>query len=134
LKTPLLNESRGRGLFFVLLVSSLAVLSLDNGPAAAQSGAIEVTVDSQPRMTSILVDNVIYLPSQLPVKFNWEPHSTHTVTVPSMSSYDGTAKRYEFVQWNDLSPSLSRTIEVSEDMPVKNFIAILKTKYLVTLY
>jgi hypothetical protein len=51
-----------------------------------------------------------------------------------MSSYDGTAKRYEFVQWNDLSPSLSRTIEVSEDMPVKNFIAILKTKYLVTLY
>jgi hypothetical protein len=51
-----------------------------------------------------------------------------------MSSYEGTTKRYDFVQWNDLSPSLTRTIEVSDDMPVKNFIAILKTRYLVTLY
>jgi hypothetical protein len=134
LKTPLLKENRGRGLFFVLLISSLAIAALDIGTASAQSETIEVTVDSQPRMTSILVDNVIYLPSQLPVKFSWEQDSTHTIAVPAMSSYEGTGKRYDFVQWNDLSPSLSRTIEASEDMPVKDFIAILKTRYLVMLY
>jgi hypothetical protein len=102
--------------------------------AHAQSSTVEVTIDAQPRMISIIVDTVIYLPSQLPVKFSWDENSVHSVVIPAVSSYEGTAKRYDFDQWNDMSPNLSRSIKAEDDMPVKNFIAILETKYLLTVY
>jgi len=102
--------------------------------AHAQQANVEVTIDSEPRTSSIVVDGVIYMPSQLPATFSWEEDSTHTIGIPLASTLEGSAKRYDFVQWNDQSTSLTRSIKVTDDMPLKHFIALFQTKYLLTIY
>lgn len=103
------------------------------GNAYADDAQVLVTIDSEPRISSIVIDGVIYLPSQLPLQFSWEDGSRHTISLPSTPVYEGKNKRYDFSQWNDQSPSTSRTITVLEDMPLTQFTAIFQPKYLLTI-
>ena len=130
---------RAGGVLSILFVFSSALMLLGSAQmgertAYAQQADVEVTIDAEPRMSSIMVDGVIYMPSQLPATFSWEEDSTHTIGIPSASTLEGNAKRYDFVQWNDQSASLTRSIKVTDDMPLKHFIALLQTKYLLTIY
>ena len=135
---PLLTGRAGGVLSFLFIFSSALMLlgfpQTGERTAYAQQANVEVTVDAEPRMSSIVVDGVIYMPSQLPATFSWEDGSTHTIGVPSASTLEGSAKRYDFVQWNDQSPSLTRSIKVTDDMPLKHFIALFQAKYLLTIY
>jgi hypothetical protein len=134
-----LGMGRAGGVFSLLFILSSALLLLSSAQtgertAYAQAANVEVTVDAEPRMSSIVVDGVIYMPSQLPATFSWEDGSTHTIGIPSASTLEGNAKRYDFVQWNDQSQSLTRSIKVTDDMPLNHFIALFQTKYLLTIY
>ncbi len=127
------------GILSLLFIFSSALMLLGSSQtgertAYAQQANVEVTVDAEPRTSSIVVDGVIYMPSQLPATFSWEDGSTHTMGIPSASTLEGSAKRYDFVQWNDQSPGLTRSIRVTDDMPLKHFIALFQTKYLLTIY
>lgn len=134
-----LQAARAGGVFSLLFIfsSMLIILSsvqIGERAAYAQQADIEVTIDAEPRTSSVVVDGVIYMPSQMPVSFSWKDDSTHTIGIPSASTLEGNAKRYDFVQWNDQSPSLTRSIRVTDDMPLKHFIALFQTKYLLTIY
>ena len=47
-----------------------------------KSASGQILIDSIPRIAEITIDGTIYLPSELPVSFDWESNSEHTISVP----------------------------------------------------
>ncbi|MGH9921751.1 MAG: InlB B-repeat-containing protein [Nitrososphaerales archaeon] len=84
-----------------------------------------VTIDTVPRVGSVLVDGVLYLPTELPLEFEWDEGSTHTISAgDAVSEASGT--RYVFDKWTDLSRDKSRTITMDNDMNIR---AVFKTQH-----
>jgi len=86
----------------------------------------EIIVDSVPRVTEITVDDTIYLPSELPLSFDWEAGSEHTLIISHIVN-ETPDTRYKFDSWKDRSRETIRSITVDEDNV--NFIALYKTQY-----
>jgi hypothetical protein len=84
-----------------------------------------VTIDTVPRVGSVLVDGVLYLPTELPLEFEWDQGSTHTISAGDAVS-EGAGTRYVFDKWTDLSRDKSRTVTMEEDMTIK---AVFKTQH-----
>lgn len=119
---------------FLLLLSMLL-----SGAAAEEAGAesdiISVTIDSAPRVTPIIIDDIIYLPEQQPVTFGWEIDSSHVLEVPQAMIYEGSGTRYVFNQWNDQKASLVNEFKVTKELGDGNrkFIAMFDKQYRLTV-
>ena len=86
----------------------------------------KILVDTIPRITEITIDGTIYLPAELPVSFDWESSSEHTIVVPQIVK-ETPNTRFVFDSWKDNNPSNSRKILVSSDE--NEFIALFKTQH-----
>lgn len=123
-------------LFLFLTASVLLFLFLisnDSSYADSSGSTFSVTFDSYPRISPIVIDGIIYLPSQQPVSLSWKNDSTvHTFGIPDVSVYETSGKRYAFETWNDLDKNNIRSIKAKE---IKNtqFLALFKTQYLLTV-
>jgi len=91
-----------------------------------KSDSGKILIDTIPRVTEITVDGTIYLPSELPVSFNWGVDSEHFISVPTTVK-EGPNTRYIFDSWKDRNPTGSRTITINTDD--KEFIALFKTQH-----
>jgi len=69
----------------------------------------EIIVDSIPRVTEITVDDTIYLPSELPLSFDWETGSDHTLIISHIVN-ETPDTRYKFDSWKDRSRETFRSI------------------------
>lgn len=87
-----------------------------------------VELSAEPK-TGITVDDKLYDSSALPLVFEWETGSKHSVSLKTPLDVDrGT--RYVFSRWNDGLGSSQRQIEVSDDL---NLVALGKIQYLVEI-
>jgi len=86
----------------------------------------EIIVDAIPRVTEITVDGTIYLPSELPLSFDWEKGSDHTLITSDIVN-ETPDTRYKFDSWKDRSRETFRSITVDEDNI--HFIALYKTQH-----
>jgi len=77
----------------------------------------EITVDSVPPVSKIIVDGTVYLPSELPEEFEWDISSVHSIETEKIVT-DGST-RYIFTGWNDLVEEASREQTVIEDFELK---------------
>lgn len=91
-----------------------------------KSASGQILIDSIPRIAEITIDGTIYLPSELPVSFDWESNSEHTILVPETVK-ETTNTRLVFDSWKDNHPSNLRTIQVDSDNT--QFIALFKTQH-----
>jgi len=89
-------------------------------------GIGEIVIDAIPQVTSITVDGTIYLADELPLTFDWEVDSTHTISTMDVVKQNPNT-RYKFDSWKDQNQETSRTITIKEDE--SNFIAIYKTQH-----
>ena len=89
-----------------------------------------VTVNTYPGPTFIMVDGLLYLPTDLPLTFEWAENSTHNISITSNIVYGQPGTRYVFERWNDGSTETSRNITVSRDEALT---AIFKTQYHLTV-
>jgi len=85
-----------------------------------------IIVDAVPRVTEITVDGTIYLPSELPLTFDWEEGSEHTIIV-SDGVKETINTQYKFDSWKDRNTQLFRTVTVNQD--TQNYIALYKTQH-----
>ncbi len=86
----------------------------------------EIIVDAVPRVTEITVDGTIYLSSELPLSFDWDEGSQHTIIV-SDGVKETINTRYKFDSWKDRNTQLFRTVTVNQD--TQNYIALYKTQH-----
>ena len=116
------------------LGGSLAAYAADDGSAPENDQRISVSFDSHPKISSIVVDGIIYLPSQQPVPFSWLAGSVHTFGILSKEPvYESSNTRYVFDQWNDFDRGTPRTIEASDAIAGRQFIALFKQQHLLTV-
>lgn len=118
--------------------SLFLLLSIITSSAAAQvveSETISITIDSYPRISSIIIDGIVYLPDQLPVTFGWKVDSMHKLEVPQSVIYEGSGTRYAFSQWNDQKSSTVNEFKVTKDLDDGNrkFIAMFDKQYLLSV-
>jgi len=90
------------------------------------AGVDEIIVDAVPRVTEITVDGTIYLPSELPLSFDWQQASDHTIIISDIVN-ETPDTRYKFDSWKDRSKETFRSITVGEDN--RNIIALYKTQH-----
>jgi len=86
----------------------------------------KIFVDTIPRVTEITIDGTIYLPAELPVSFDWDSNSEHTIAVPETVK-ESPNTRFVFDSWKDNYPSNSRKVVVTSDDT--EFIALFKTEH-----
>jgi len=86
----------------------------------------KITIDSSPQKAEITVDGTVYLPSDLPLDFEWDISSKYEMEVEQIVTENDT--RYVFTEWNDLETKPSRNMTVTESKDLK---ALYKTEYLV---
>jgi len=86
----------------------------------------EIIVDAIPRVTEITVDGTIYLPSELPLSFDWDDGSQHTIIV-SDGVRETINTQYKFDSWKDRNTQLFRTVTVNQD--TQNYVALYKTQH-----
>jgi len=87
----------------------------------------KIIIDSIPRVAEITIDGEIYLPKELPGKFNWSKDSNHVVSIPLIVNKDkDPLTRYVFDSWKDQSTEQLRTIIVQDEG--ENYIALYKTQ------
>jgi len=84
-----------------------------------------IIVDTIPRISEITIDGTIYLPSELPLSFNWEIGSDHIVSIQNIVG-SGIDTRYIFDSWKDQNTQTVRTISAEEDT---DYIALYKTQH-----
>lgn len=89
-------------------------------------GLGEIIIDSVPRIAPITVDGTIYLPTELPVTFNWIEGSDHTIIIEDVAKQT-TNTRYKFDSWKDLNTDISRTVKIGPN--TKEFVAIFKLQH-----
>jgi len=88
-----------------------------------------VSIDVQPKVTGVKIDDTQYLQDQVPVVFEWMEDSMHTVEVPAtVQSQPGV--RYIFEGWSDNVTSARRTINVSSSI---SYLAKYRSELLVSI-
>ncbi|MEM2415649.1 MAG: hypothetical protein QXU42_06880 [Thermoproteota archaeon] len=88
-----------------------------------------ITFDTDPRLSPLVVDGSTYLPSQLPLSFKWPHGSLHTFsTMPTIPITEG--KRLVFLRWSDGSNSNTRNIRIFNN---GSYLAYFKTQYYLTV-
>lgn len=90
------------------------------------TGFGEIKIDAIPRISEITVDGTIYLPDELPITFDWEVGSTHSVIISDVVKQDANT-RFKFDSWKDLNTEVSRTVKVGDK--TKEFVAIYKLQH-----
>jgi len=85
-----------------------------------------ILVDTIPRVAEVTIDGQIYLPSELPISFDWAPDSEHTITLEKTVN-DGSSSRYLFDSWKDLNRDDIRNIIVGADQ--RDFVALYKYQH-----
>jgi len=86
-----------------------------------------VVVDTIPRITDISVDGIIYLVSELPLKFSWTINSNHIIDIPEFVKQDPNT-RYRFDSWKDQNKDALRTVSIEQG--TDEFIVLYKKQYL----
>ncbi|MEM2760943.1 MAG: hypothetical protein QXU32_09410 [Nitrososphaerales archaeon] len=89
----------------------------------------KITIDTLPRIANVVVDGKLYLPTELPLKFEWSLNSKHTISIDD-SVKENTGTRYVFDTWNDLNREKSRTLIVDNDIDLK---AVFKVQHYLKL-
>jgi hypothetical protein len=85
-----------------------------------------VVIDAIPRISEVTVDGTIYLPNELPLSFNWQDSTVHSITISDVVKQNPNT-RYKFDSWKDQNENTIRTITVGKDD--SNLIAIYKTQH-----
>ncbi len=85
-----------------------------------------VIIDTIPRIAEINVDGEIYLPSELPLSFDWDVNSEHILTIKDVIK-DSPNTRYKFDSWKDNDITTQRL--VTADSEKQNFIALYKVQH-----
>ena len=84
-----------------------------------------ILIDSIPRVSTITVDDEVYLPDELPITLDWEDGTQHVVSVESIIN-EGADMRFSFNQWKDTAQGTVRIVEAGD---VDNIIALYDTQY-----
>jgi hypothetical protein len=71
-----------------------------------------ISIDTEPRVANVLIDNTLYLPSQMPLQFNWNVGSRHTIDLVDTTIQTGVGSRYIFDTWSDQSNDPVKTVTV----------------------
>ena len=87
----------------------------------------EITIDTVPQVSKTIVDGTVYLPSDLPMEFEWDISTVHTIDTEQIVTIGSS--RYIFTGWNDLVEDSLREQTVIEDFELK---ALYDTEHLVT--
>jgi len=90
----------------------------------------KIIVDTIPRIGEVVVDGTIYLPSELPISFDWDTGSEHSISVPD-SVKESLNTRYVFDSWKNQNPANSITVVVDSDD--SEFIALFKVQHYLKL-
>lgn len=85
----------------------------------------DILIDSIPRVSTITVDDEVYLPDELPIKLEWEEGSQHVVSVEGIVN-EGADMRYSFDMWKDTEQGNVRIIQAGD---VDNLVALYDTQY-----
>ncbi len=85
-----------------------------------------VIIDSIPRVAEINVDGEIYLPSELPLSFDWDANTDHIITIEAIIN-ENPNTRYKFDSWKDNDITTQRL--VTADSEKQNFIALYKVQH-----
>ncbi len=125
-----LNKYASRGITVVKDFSYIAYFVKEDSQPQSVGKEWSVTVSSLPRQSPLIIDGIIYLPSELPVTFNWIARSEHNIGVPEEVFPAGEQTRYVFSGWNDLNKEMKRKVGVSGDA---SFIALFDTQYLLKI-
>jgi len=78
-----------------------------------------ISIDTVPRIASVLVDNRLYLPTDIPLQFNWKVGSRHTIQLNDLTAKNGVGSRYIFDTWTDQSTNPTKTVTVKNDISLR---------------
>jgi len=88
-----------------------------------------VSVDVQPKVASVKIDDIRYSQDRVPLVFEWMEDSTHTIDVP-VTVQPQPNVRYVFEGWSDGVASARRTINVSSPA---SYLAKYRGEFLVSI-
>lgn len=105
-------------------------LNVDFGIRVVVALPHSLTIDSNPRIGSLVVDGTNYATTQLPLSFTWIQGSSHILHVPSEVIQVSEDTRFVFVGWSDGSKENPRTVTVTKEMRLT---ALWKKQFLLTI-
>lgn len=86
----------------------------------------EIKIDTIPRASDITVDGTIYLSDELPISFDWEVGSTHSIIISDVVKQNANT-RFKFDSWKDLNTEVIRAVTIGEK--TNEFVAIYKLQH-----
>ena len=89
-----------------------------------------VTIDSSPKISAVVIDGVEISSSDLPKQFKWVRGETHAILVPNAIVNGTGVVRYVFTRWADGTPTLFRTVTISDNTVYR---AEFKTQFFLTV-
>ncbi|MEM2529247.1 MAG: hypothetical protein QXG40_07635 [Ignisphaera sp.] len=87
-----------------------------------------VTIDVQPKVTGVKIDDAQYNCDRFPLSFQWEENSVHMLEIPKVIQQQ-PGVRYVFEKWDDNITSVRREIIISSSITL---IARYRTEYLIS--
>ena len=115
-------------LISIILMASLVTFSM---PSVYAEDYASLTVDSVPRVATIMVNDRIIPPQIQPYTIKLPRNTEVKVSVDSVSYAEDEGVRYIFYSWDDSSTSNPRTLKLVENTTY--VIAIMKKQYRVTV-
>ena len=108
-----------------LLVVLLVFFSISGGiPSLALEGGEQVftvVIDTYPKRLPLVIDGVLYVPSQSAVRMRWQAGTEHTVSLLETTHYTRVGERLVFDTWNTGEKSPEIVVEADAN---KSIIAI----------
>jgi len=86
-----------------------------------------IIIDTIPRIAEVNVDGEIYLPSELPLSFDWDVNTSHIISIEDVIK-DSPNTRYKFDSWKDNDITTYRTITATTEK--QDFIVLYKVQHL----
>lgn len=109
----------------MLLLLSVA-LNQPQQQAAADANTRTITIDLLPRISTLVVDDRLYLPDELPLTFSWQKTTIHQIRIEKPEVSSSLDKKTVFQRWTDLNNESDRTFVVSDNY---NLRAIFEDQY-----
>ena len=124
------SEATRAGSFIFLVEANSGIVRRSAQAVLVILPLLTVTIDSSPRVSSVIVDGALIQKADLPKQYRWVQGDTHAISIPNQIVNGTPGTRYVFTRWSDGITSQARLLTINTQATYR---AEFKTQYFLTV-